>query len=315
MTQVTSINFGTSPAPSFQQPSTSTLIATAPPGVGSVDITVTTTSGTSLTVPADRFTYVGVPVVASVAPASGPGSGGTSVTISGANLQGALAVAFGSAPAIITSDSTNEIVATSPPGSLTVDVTVVNASGPSATSSGDRFTYLAAPTLSSITPASGPSAGGTRVTLHGTGLLNTHAVIFGARSSTRFTVSPTGTSIVAYTPPAPAGRVSVVVTTPNGTSPVSPVIRFSYLAPVISGVRPASGPTSGGTSVRITGAGLQIVTGVQFGSTAAKSFRVNSSGTMITAVTPAESARTVRLSVTTPFGTVTGPRSDSFRFH
>ena len=314
MTQVTSINFGTSPAPSFQQPSTSTLIATAPPGAGTVDITVTTTSGTSLPVTTDRFTYVGVPIVTSVVPASGPSSGGTSVTVSGTNLQGAEAVDFGSAPAAVTSDSPTEIVATAPPGAGTVDVIVHNASGSSAISGGDRFTYLPAPTLSSITPSSGPSAGGTRVTLHGTGLLGTLKVTFGGRGSTRFTVSPTGTSIVAFTPSAPAGRVSVAVTTPNGTTPASSRVVYSYLAPVISGLRPASGPTSGGTTVRITGSGLQIVTGVRFGSKAATSFHVNSSGTVITATTPAESARTVHPSVTTPFGSVTAPATVSFRF-
>ena len=314
MTQVTSINFGTVPAPSFQQPSTSALIATAPPGAGTVDITVTTTSGTSLPVSTDRFTYVGVPIVASVAPASGPSSGGTSVTISGTNLEGAGAVDFGSAPAVVTSDSPTEIVATAPLGAHTVNVIVHNASGPSAISIGDRFTYLAPPTLSSVTPTSGPSAGGTRVTLRGTGFLGTLHVTFGGRSSTRFTVSPTGTSIVAYTPSAPAGRVSVAVTTPDGTTPASSPIRYAYLAPVISGLRPASGPASGGTTVRITGAGLQIVTGVRFGSKAATSFHVNPSGTVITATTPAESARTVHPSVTTPFGSVTAPSSVSFRF-
>ena len=64
---------------------------------------------------------------------SGPTAGGTSVTINGANLSGATAVDFGTGNgATITSDTATQIIATSPSGTGTVDVTVTTAGGTSA---------------------------------------------------------------------------------------------------------------------------------------------------------------------------------------
>ena len=54
-------------------------------------------------------------------------------------------------------------------GTGTVDVTVTTPSGTSATSSADQFTYLAAPTVTGISPTAGPLGGGTVVTITGTG--------------------------------------------------------------------------------------------------------------------------------------------------
>ena len=73
------------------------------------------------------------PAVSGIIPASGPTTGGTSVTITGTNLANATAVDFGSTAATITSDSATQIVATSPVEPAgTVDVTVVAAGGTSA---------------------------------------------------------------------------------------------------------------------------------------------------------------------------------------
>ena len=77
---------------------------------------------------------------------------------------------------------------------------------------------------------------------------------------------------------------------------------------------PSSGSTAGGTSVTITGTGFNLVTGVSFGSTAAASFTVNST-TSITAVTPARSAGTVDVRVTSRFfGTSPAGPADVFTY-
>ena len=81
----------------------------------------------------------------------------------------------------------------------------------------------------------------------------------------------------------------------------------------MSSVSPTSGPTAGGTSVTITGAGLSGATAVNFGGTAAASFTVNSA-TSITATSPAEGAGTVDITVTTPTGTSATSASDQFTF-
>lgn len=59
-TGATSVKFGTFPAAAFRVVSATTVTATAPPGnLGPVDIRVTTRSGVSAVVAADRHTYVG----------------------------------------------------------------------------------------------------------------------------------------------------------------------------------------------------------------------------------------------------------------
>ena len=55
-----------------------------------------------------------------------------------------------------------------------MDVTVTNATGTSATSSADQFTYDALdalPTVTAISPPSGPTSGGTTVIITGTNLV------------------------------------------------------------------------------------------------------------------------------------------------
>jgi IPT/TIG domain len=81
------------------------------------------------------------PQVTGISPASGGTAGGDSVTITGSGFTGATAVKFGGVTAQMTVDSGTEITAINPPGSGTVDVTVVTPDGTSATSAADQFTY------------------------------------------------------------------------------------------------------------------------------------------------------------------------------
>lgn len=86
------------------------------------------------------------PQVVGVAPASGPVSGGTSVTILGHDFAEVTAVSFGSVPAAsFTVDSEDSITAISPPRTSpgAVDVTVAAAGGNSPHVAADRFTYRA----------------------------------------------------------------------------------------------------------------------------------------------------------------------------
>jgi hypothetical protein len=81
--------------------------------------------------------------VTHVSPSSGPTSGGTEVTLSGAGFTGATAVTFGSTPASgFNVDSATRITATVPAGTGTVDVRVTTPDGVSPTFAAARFTYL-----------------------------------------------------------------------------------------------------------------------------------------------------------------------------
>ncbi len=82
------------------------------------------------------------PTVTGVSPSTGPEAGGTTVTISGTDLDGATAVKFGSTSAqSYKVNSPTSIEAVSPSGSGTVDVTVTTERGNSATSSSDQFSF------------------------------------------------------------------------------------------------------------------------------------------------------------------------------
>jgi hypothetical protein len=99
------------------------------------------------------YTATRLPSVSSVNPGSGSTLGGTAVTITGGGFSASAAVSFGSSSASsVTVNSTGSITATSPAGAGTVDVTVTTAAGTSATTPGDRFTYLT-PTIAPIAPA------------------------------------------------------------------------------------------------------------------------------------------------------------------
>lgn len=73
------------------------------------------------------------------------------------------------------------------------------------------------------------------------------------------------------------------------------------MPPTLSAISPSQGPTTGGTTVTLTGTGLTGSTSVRFDKAPA-SFTVNSA-TQITAVTPADSAGAVPVTVISPSGT------------
>ena len=198
---------------------------------------MTTPVATSATSAADLFTFVdpGPPAtVTGVSPTSGPNTGGTIVVISGTGLAGATGVSFGSVPASFTLDlATGDLKATSPAEGLgVVDVTVTTPNGVSATGPGDQFTFTrpqVPPTLSSLSAHSGPATGGKKVTIHGLGFTGATAVKFGAVPAA-FVVN-SNTSITATSPVEAVGTVDITVTTPNGTTAVTPADQFKFKAP------------------------------------------------------------------------------------
>ena len=154
-------------------------------------------------------------------------------------------------------------------------------------------------TISSVSPATGSTLGGTFITITGTDLDGTTSVTIGGVAATSLNViSPT--SITAVTPAGAAGLADVVVVTVVGNAIGSGAFTF-VTPPTISSVSPATGSTAGGTFITITGTNLDGTTSVTVGGVAATSLNVISS-TSITAVTPAGTAGAVSVAVTTPYG-------------
>ncbi len=89
---------------------------------------------------------------------------------------------------------------------------------------------------------------------------------------------------------------------------------FSTQPPTVSSLAPAEGPTSGGTSVRISGTNFTAATAVHFGALAAASLIVRSA-TLIEALAPPAPPGTVEVTVSTPGGTsALAPPGDRFTF-
>jgi hypothetical protein len=158
-----------------------------------------------------------------------------------------------------------------------------------------------APIATSVSPASGPAAGGTAVSISGTGFTNGATVTFGGTAATSVNVNGS-TTITATTPAHASGAINVVVTNSNGQSS-SLINGFTYAAPlaapIVSAVNPNFGTAAGGTAVTVSGTGFAPGATVSFGGAVATGVIVNSS-TSISATTPAHAAGTVNIVATNP---------------
>ena len=169
------------------------------------------------------------------------------------------------------------------------------------------------PVVSSVNPPAGPLAGGTVVTIDGSGFTGASAVSFGAVAAPSFTVI--SDIEITATAPAGAGTVNVTVSTPGATSPAgSSAQEYTYLSlPAVTGVAPATGPSTGGTIVTVTGTGFTGASAVDFGAVRAPSVTVLTDA-RLTAVAPAGATGPVDVTVTGPDGTSAVDGADRFTY-
>lgn len=147
-------------------------------------------------------------------------------------------------------------------------------------------------TIAAIAPVSGPAAGGTAVTITGSGFESGAGVAFAGTAATAIVVV-SGTTITCATPAGAAGPAAFTVTNPSGGSATEPN-GFTYLsgpapAPALTGIAPASGPVQGGVSVTLTGSGFQTGATVTIGGAACTAVTVATAGRVI-CTTPAGGA-------------------------
>jgi IPT/TIG domain len=174
----------------------------------------------------------GVAQVTKVAPKAGPAAGGTSVAITGTGFNGASAVHFGATTATsFTVNSGSSITAIAPAGtSGSVDVTVTGPGGTTATTSADLYKYKP-PTVTGVSPNTGAKAGGTSVTITGSGFALGAATTFKFAAALATSVSCSSTSVcTALAPPrAKAGTVDVKAKVASFNSPKNaPADHFTY---------------------------------------------------------------------------------------
>lgn len=127
------------------------------------------------------------------------------------------------------------------------------------------FDLRPAPTIVSVTPASGGLAGGTEVIIKGTGFLpGTYATLDDQPLLPDGGIIVDQETLCGYTPPHPAGRATLKVATPLGPNSTF----FEYVAPpIIDVIEPQTGDPAGGTPVTIYGSDFGPATRIFFGPT------------------------------------------------
>jgi hypothetical protein len=197
-------------------------------GVYPVTITATDSAGFTGTT---TFTWTVVgPIITRLKPTSGPGAAGKRVKISGSGFSGATSVMFGSVTATSFTDNCKgtTITAIAPAHAAgTVNVVVNTPSGPTIVTSADQYTYLG-PSITAVSPDSGPLAGGNKIRITGAGLYGATSVMFGSVAATTFKPDSRGTRMTVTVPAQGAGTVNIVITTPGGVSTTTSTDQYTY---------------------------------------------------------------------------------------
>jgi hypothetical protein len=235
--------------------------------------------------------FVLTPRLVSMSPARAlPGS---SVTLSGFNLDGATAVRFGAVTGNVAAGNPGQLTAVVPLNAVTGKVGVTTPTG--TTTSATDLIVIRQPAITSFSPTMGPE--GTLVTLTGANLAGVNQVAFHGTPVAAITILSASSIRVAVPPGTTTGKLAI------GNEQGDALSTGTYtVAPRIVQI-PAAEVT--GAAVGITGTTLGGATAVRFGGVPATTFIVNDA-THVTATVPA-SALSGKITVTTPAGTASSP--------
>ena len=237
----------------------------------------------------NAFTYASLGAITGVVPGNGSTVGGATVRITGAGFVAGASVRFGTvlSPSVTVVNST-AIDATVPANTVgTVSVSVTNGAGTWGVGS-NLFTYVAAPTVTSVTASSGPAIGGTAVTITGTGFSAGASVRFGGAAAAQGTVTVVNaTTITVTTPLRAAGLVDVVVTNTDASGSGTGAGLYTYTAgPTVISIDVIGGAVTGSNTIIITGTNFSTNPTVRIGGNAATNV-LRLSATRISARVPA----------------------------
>lgn len=253
---LTTVRIGANPVPDLTIIDDETMEVRTPPGLaGASAVTVQNPNGRFVC--NNCYTYFDDLVVTGYSPREGALAGGTTVTITGEGFDDEVRVLFGAtAAASLTRVSSTELRVTSPRGQAAdlVDLVVYNKNGVSTQRRG--FRYLPELRVTRLTPAFGPLAGGTTLTLVGTGFTGATEVRFGGTPGRALSVGGDGELTVESPLATTPGAVDVTVVTPGGTWTVKR--GFSYVDPAgplaVFAVTPRF--VTPGSTVTLVGQGL-----------------------------------------------------------
>jgi hypothetical protein len=276
--------------------------------VNNVTRSVDITWGTApVCVPPDPACTSFDPTITGVSPNIGRPAGGERIRITGTNFRPTVRVIFdlGSGQtreAFVESSTTTEIIAITPSVNLgagqqlPADIIVITQAG---TSNEDRvvaddaFTFRneqLTPVIYTLTPASGPIDGGTRVTILGEGFQAPVQVFFG--SAEVQIVKSDFSEIIVIAPPARltnpngsgtlVGPVTVTVVNATANRRVTLADGFRYISKMqITGATPLIGSALGGTDITIDGIGFDSKVQVFVAGVEAQVIRVSGSQLLV----------------------------------
>jgi hypothetical protein len=136
--------------------------------------------------------------------------------------------------------------------------------GPAASATSVAFTYdPVVPSEMSISPVSGPAAGGTQATISGTGFGTTPGTVT-VGGIEAMVVSWSDATVVVTVPAGAPGSAPVTVQAGLAASNNSVAFTYRPVSPSVTAISPANGPAAGGTQVTISGAGFGTVPGTVF---------------------------------------------------
>lgn len=241
-----------------------------------------------------------LPTITSISPTAGPSSGGTIVTIYGTDFgvsKNSVSIGGSACVGLTIINSTTLRCTTTAHSAGLASVSISNGAGESYTKDG-LFTYVAPPSVTSISPSAGSTLGSTLVTISGSDFSNGANITIGGTTCSGATVV-SSTTITCTTSANSAGTFSVIVTNIDGqTGMLSNAYTFQP-APTVTSITPSSGFSSGSTPVTINGTGFLTGAAVSFGGSNCNGVTVVDQNT-ITCSTSAHAAGAVTVIVTNP---------------
>jgi len=317
------VHFGGAAARSVTTVDDGRVRAVSPVGLpgSEVDLVLANSNGSDVLVAS--FRYHQEPVLAAVAPASAPATGGTSVTLTGQGFArdsaGPPTVLFGDQAAVgvlVLDDTTLTCLVPEGASGSAVPVVLNNRNG--STRESIAFRYHTSPLLLAALPAHGFSGGGARIELQGLGfqadIAGVNVVHFGSVPAAEVSVLD-DSRLSVLVPPGVPGPVTLKVANANGSAELADGFHYDW-APSVSQFTPAAGSSLGGALVTVTGGGFASpgagALTVRFGSASASEVTVLDGFTLTCRAPAGTAGASVDVSVTNSRGTDGRP---GFRFH
>ncbi len=246
-------------------------------------------------------TFIGkgysAPTINTVTPLYAAQVGGSSITLSGTQYFDGATVKIDGKSCAITSLSSGTITCTVPAHSAgNVDIVVTNTDGKKTTLS-NSFYYPPLPVVTSVSPSFGALAGGTLLTLTGSGFISGMTVTVGEINCTSVNVV-SSTTATCTTGGHAAGAATIVVTNTDTQSGTASNLYTYVPAPTVTSLSQNSGAVAGGNTITVTGTGFINGISVSIGGASCSSVVVNSP-TQLTCTTSSHASLGEAWTVTT----------------